>query len=108
MFTRIVECTVKPEKKEEFNQKLRNEVLEILRKQPGFVDLIGLVSETSPERVLGISLWNTREDADRYSREHYTRVLELLKPYLKTATPKVETFHVDTWSTQRISAGRAA
>ena len=108
MFTRIVECTVKPEKKDEFNQKLRTEVLEILKKQPGFIDLIGLVSETNPERALGISVWNTREDAERYSREHYTQILDLLKPYLKTTTPKVETFQVDTWSTHRIVAGRAA
>ena len=108
MFTRIVECALKPDKKNEFHQTLRNEVLEILRKQPGFVDLIGLVSETQPERVLSISIWNTREDADRYSREHYTRVLDLVKPYLKTPTPKVETFNLDTWSTQHITAGRAA
>ncbi len=45
MFTRIVECHVKPEKKDEFNNKLRSEVLPILQKQPGFVDLIALASE---------------------------------------------------------------
>jgi len=42
MFTRIVECHVKPERKQEFENKLRNEVLPILQKQPGFVDLIAL------------------------------------------------------------------
>jgi hypothetical protein len=30
MFTRIVECHVKPERKEEFENKLRNEVIPVL------------------------------------------------------------------------------
>ena len=45
MFTRIVECHVKPERKDDFENKLRNEVLPILQKQPGFVDLIALEPE---------------------------------------------------------------
>jgi hypothetical protein len=52
MFTRFVECHVKPDKKDDFNNKLRNDVLAILQKQPGFVDLIGLVSESDPDRVV--------------------------------------------------------
>jgi len=45
MFSRFVECHVKPDKKEDFTNKLRHDVLPILQKQPGFVDLISLVSE---------------------------------------------------------------
>ena len=48
MFTRFVECHVKPDKKDDFTHQLRNDVLPILQKQPGFVDLIGLVSENDP------------------------------------------------------------
>jgi heme-degrading monooxygenase HmoA len=107
MFTRIVECHVKPEKKDEFNQKLRNEVLPILNRQPGFVDLIGLVHDTDRERELAISFWNTKEDAERYHRENYNRIIDMLKPYLKK-DPKVETFNVDTSTSHRIAAGKAA
>ncbi len=52
MFTRIVECHLKPERKQEFENKLRNEVLPILQKQPGFVDLIALDPEDGGERQL--------------------------------------------------------
>ena len=38
MFTRFVECHVRPDKKGDFTHKLRNDVLPILQKQPGFVD----------------------------------------------------------------------
>ena len=107
MFTRIVECNVKPEKKDEFSNKLRNEVLPILQKQAGFVDLIGLVSEKDPDRIVSVSFWKNKEDAERYHREQYGRITDLLKPVLKK-DPTVETFTVDTSTTHRIAAGRAA
>jgi quinol monooxygenase YgiN len=107
MFTRIVECHVKPEKREEFTNKLRNDVLPILQKQPGFVDLIGLSSEDDRERIVSVSFWNTKEDAERYHKEHYTRIVEMLKPTLRR-DPTVETFNVDTSTTHRIAAGKAA
>jgi len=107
MFTRIVECQVKPEKRDEFSNKLRNEVLPILQKQPGFVDLIELVSENNPERIVSVSFWKNKEDAERYHREHYNRITEMLKPNLKR-DPTVETFTVDTSTTHRIAAGKAA
>ena len=107
MFTRIVECHVKPEKKDEINLKLRNDILPILNRQPGFVDLINLVQDTDRERQLALSFWNTKEDAERYNRENYNRIVEMIKPYLKK-DPKVETFNVDTSTSHRIAAGKAA
>jgi quinol monooxygenase YgiN len=106
-FTRFVECHVKPDKKDDFTHKLGNDVLPILQKQPGFVDLIGLVSENDSERIVSVSFWNSKQDADRYHREHYKRIAEMLKPSLKR-DPVVDTFNVDTWTTQRIAAGKAA
>jgi heme-degrading monooxygenase HmoA len=93
MFTRIVECHVKPERKQEFENKLRNEVLPILQKQPGFVDLIALEPEDGGERQLSISFWNTKQDAERYQREQYARITDTLKPFLKR-DPQVQTYTV--------------
>jgi len=50
MFTRIVECQVKPNKRDELKDRLRSEVLPLLQKQPGFVDLIGLFRRMIPTR----------------------------------------------------------
>lgn len=107
MFTRIVECHVKPEKREDFAHKLRNDVLPVLQKQPGFVDLIGLTSETEPERLLSVSFWNNKEDAERYHREHYNRLVDMLRPMLKR-DPQIDTYTVDTSTTHRIAVSRAA
>ncbi len=63
--------------------------------------------ENDRERLLSISFWNTKEDAERYHREQYSRIVDTLKPVLKK-DPKVETFNVDTSTSQRIAASRAA
>ena len=107
MFTRIVECHVKPGKRQEATTKINNEVLPILQKQPGFVDMIGLTHERDPERVVALSFWNTKEDAERYHREHFSHISEILKPLL-TSVPSVETYNVESSTTHRIAAGKAA
>ncbi len=107
MFTRIVECHVKPERKEEFENKLRNEVLPILQKQPGFVDLIALEPEEGGERQLSISFWNSKQDAERYQREQYSSIVESIKPLLKR-DPQVQTFNVAHSTPHRIGAKKAA
>src|SRR6267142_6801247 len=103
MFTRFVECQVKPDKKDDFTNKLRDDVMPILQKQPGYVDLISLVSDVDPERIVSISFWNSKQDAERYHRESFNRISEILKPALNR-DPVVDTFNVDTWTTRRIAA----
>jgi len=107
MFTRIVECHVKTNNRDELTTKIRTDVLPILQKQPGFVELIGLTHETNPERVVSISMWKSREDADRYHKENFKRITEMLKPLL-TSDPIVDTYTVNTSTTHKIASGRAA
>ncbi|HZU43528.1 MAG TPA: antibiotic biosynthesis monooxygenase [Terriglobales bacterium] len=107
MFTRIVDCTVKPEKKEEYTQRITNEVMPILQKQPGFVDCITLTSDTDPERVVAISFWNTKNDAERYHRENYSRIMSILEPALQNE-PRVHTYNVEQSTAHKIAAGKAA
>ena len=107
MFTRVVEITAKQGKTKDVAETIQEKVLPILRKQPGFVDEIVLVSTAETNRILGMSFWNDPEDAERYRREHYLKVEELLRPLLET-TPKVNTFDVDTSTTHKIEFGNAA
>ena len=107
MFTRIVECHVKPEKKDEFTRKLNQDVLPVLQKQPGFVDLIGLNDENESEHIVAISFWKSKEDADRYHREQYNRISDQLRPLVKQE-PTVRTYTVNTSTSHKIAAVKAA
>lgn len=107
MYTRVVELTTKPGKAREVSETINNKVLPILKKQAGFVDEAVLVSDTESTRVLGLSFWNKREDAERYHRDQYPEINEILKPLLE-AEPVIRTFDVHTSTTHRITAGKAA
>ncbi|HYY69118.1 MAG TPA: antibiotic biosynthesis monooxygenase [Terriglobales bacterium] len=107
MFTRVVEVQAKPGKARELCNTLSEKALPILRHQPGFVDEVVMVSHTQPDRVLGISFWRTQEDAERYNREQYPSVNELIQNQVASA-PKVQTFNVDLSTSHRIAAGKAA
>ena len=107
MFTRIVEVTAKAGKARELSTTINDKVLPILKKQAGFVDENVLVSDTEPERVLAQSFWKSREDAERYNREQYPAVHEMIR-HLLEAEPAVRTFKVDSSTAHRIAPGKAA
>jgi heme-degrading monooxygenase HmoA len=107
MFTRVVEIRTKLGKTRDFSATLNEKVLPILRKQPGFVDEITLISNTEPDRVLALSFWQSEADAELYNREQYPKVTEILNPLLDFP-PRVQTFDVDTSTTHHIVKGKAA
>src|ERR1700730_5657246 len=84
MFTRVVELTSKSGKAKELSNTINEKVVPILKKQTGFVDETVLVSDTESTRVLGLSFWNSKEDAERYHREQYPKIQEMLKHLLET------------------------
>ena len=94
--SRILNCVVKLEKKEEFVKVIKSEVLPILRKQTGFLEILPFFPEKMrEEKVFTISLWATTADAERYEKEFYPKVLNILKPYL-TATVNVAHYNLET------------
>ena len=107
MFTRIVELTTKPGKNKQLSDAINDTVLPILKKQKGFVDETVLVSDKEDNRVLSLSFWNTREDAEQYHRTEYEKIHETLR-HLLDAEPVIRTFEVHTSTTHRIAAGKAA
>ena len=107
MFTRVVEITTKPGKNQQLGDTINEKVLSILKKQKGFVDEIVLISDKDDNRVLGLSFWDTREDAEQYHRAEYAKVQEIVRPLLD-GEPVVRTFDVHTSTSHKIAAHKAA
>ena len=82
MLARVIEFTPKQEKKEEIVKVLHKEVLPVLKSQPGFLEILPFIPETKTERMITITLWAEKRDAERYERETYPKVEAILKPYL--------------------------
>src|SRR5258708_13709760 len=94
-------------KSKELRNTVNEKVLPILTKQHGFVDEIVLVSDKETDRVLGISFWNTREDAELYHREHFPQFQDSVRPLLE-AELLVRTSNVSTDIGHNIPAPTAA
>ena len=107
MFTRTVEVTSKSGKARELANIIKDKALPILKKQKGFVDETVLVSDTEDNRVQSLSFWNSKEDAERYQREQYPAIHEMVR-HLLEAEPVIRTFNVDSSTTHKIAAGKAA
>ena len=107
MYTRIVEITSKSGKSRELCNMIEEKVVPILKKQTGFVDETVLVSDTESNQVLGLSFWNSKEDAERYHQEQYPKVHEMLKHLIDTE-PAIRTFDVQASTTHQITARKAA
>ncbi len=104
MFARLVTMKLKANSAEEFSRLIDNEVLPLLRKQNGFRDEITFISRG---RALGISLWDTQEDAVAYKGTGYPEVLKTLSKVLK-GRPTVETFEVANSTLHKLAAKAAA
>ncbi|MFB3813294.1 MAG: antibiotic biosynthesis monooxygenase [Terriglobales bacterium] len=107
MYARVIDCKIIPDREAEFNSIFRNEVLPLLQQQPGFVDLLDLHSDTEPGRLVCLSLWNTKADAERYAHDVFPSIDAKMRPVVLLG-PGIRTFNVETSTFHRIAAGKAA
>jgi heme-degrading monooxygenase HmoA len=92
MFARNLHLHLKPNSVADFTQMIEKEVIPLLRKQKGFQDEITFLTPNGTE-VVGISLWNEKEDAEAYNRRAYPAVLKALEK-VADGTPEVQIYEV--------------
>jgi hypothetical protein len=106
MFTRHVMARLKAKSSPEFTRLMEKEVIPMLRKQKGFVDEITFISPDLTEAV-GNSFWETKADAEAYTRTGYPEVLKSLERVID-GTPTVGTANVSNSTFHKIAAAHAA
>ena len=107
MIARFTEFTIRPEKQNELRSVVEKDILPVLRRQVGFVDHLMFVPETKQERLVSITLWTTKNDAETYHRTEFPKILELIKPFFK-GTPEVNYYNVEFSTFHKLVAGKAA
>jgi hypothetical protein len=104
MFGRQVTMKLKANAATEFTRIIESEIIPILRKQKGFRDESTLIAPERAEAVAN-SFWDTKEDAEAYSRTGYPEVLKALTNVIE-GTPTVKTFDFATLTFQKASAAK--
>ena len=90
--TRNVHIQLKDGKQKEFVQLFESQILPVLRQQKGFQDELTLVDNN---RVLAISFWDDRKNAEMYHNTAFPKLVEKLNLLIQ-GPPKVETYEVAT------------
>jgi hypothetical protein len=80
MFARLLEMTIKLDKKAELIKRTKEEILPVLKEYHGFFDLIPLDVETEPTKFYAISLWHDKVDMEKYAKEHFPKVKVMVEP----------------------------
>jgi heme-degrading monooxygenase HmoA len=106
MFARNVSIRLKSNTVRDFQQTFEKEVLPLLRKQPGFRDEITFADDNKTD-VTAISLWESKEQAENYSKSTYPTVLKMLDKFLD-GPPKVRVLHVINSTSHKITAADIA
>ncbi len=106
MFARRVSMQLKPNSIVELTQRLEKDVIPVLRKQKGFQDEITFVVPGG-QYAFGISLWDTKENAEAYNTASYPEVTKALATLVE-GTPKLETFEVANSTFHKIAAAATA
>ena len=118
MCARTVRMQRKPNSVAKFNQTLANDILPLLRAQPGFQDEMTFVVPGGME-VVGIGLWEQQEHAEAYALRHtYLAVLRALAhvmegrpqayPYTLRTRPSTQVLLASQPDTKRILVGGGA
>jgi heme-degrading monooxygenase HmoA len=102
MFARTVRMQLKPNSVAEFTRTLENDIIPLLRKQPGFQDEIAFVVPGGTEAV-SVSMWDDKTTAEAYARSTYPQVLKAVANVV-AGTPQVDTYEVSNSTFHKIAA----
>jgi quinol monooxygenase YgiN len=106
MISRIVTCTIKPEKINDFRHILKTQALPAITCQAGFVDLVESIDTATGEFVC-TTLWNTRQDVEQYDLTLFQELAQKLVP-LVNGQPDIKTLTVENSTVHDITSGSAA
>ncbi len=107
MFARVIDIKTKPGKAAELCHTIHQKVLTYLKSTPGFVDELVLVNENQVDHVIALSLWKSASDADKFSKEHFPQIKEMIQQHVHAA-PVVHMYTVDSSTAHKIAAGKTA
>ncbi len=81
MFARVCELHFKPEKRAELVRMLREEIVPMMEQCDGFFDEIALDLDSHPRKFFAISLWREERDAEKYQKECFPKVYDMLESF---------------------------
>ena len=106
MFGRQITMKLKANSAKELTRINDNEIIPMLRKHKGFRDETTFIAPERSEAIAN-SFWDSKEDAEAYSRVGYPEVLKTLSNVLD-GTPTIKTFEFANSTFHQTAVGKTA
>ena len=106
MYARHVSMVLKADCRADVVRKIEAEILPLLREQKGFVDQISFIDPARRDAI-AVSLWDSRESAEAYSRRIFPEVYGILAELIE-GKPRVQCYEVANSTFHKIAAKREA
>lgn len=90
MFARHVTMRLRSDSVTKFAVVIETEVIDLLRRQPGFLDQVTLISPERAEAIV-ITFWETKESEEAFNRTQNPEVLRKLLGVVE-GTPQINPF----------------
>ena len=105
MYSRIINCTIKPDRINEFRNAL-NTQLPRIQSQQGFIDNIESL-DPATGKFCCVTLWKNAADVENYDNGLFKEIAAGLGPLMQD-DPTVQTLPVENSSAHNVKAGKAA
>ncbi len=103
MYARLIDAPIKPGKRSELMTILVKELQPLLKKQPGFVDLVWLTGDAKTTEFVTVTFWATKQEADKfYNSREYMAITDRTTPLHEYMT--VRTFNVEASTFHKVAA----
>jgi len=107
MHARMFLVTAKPGQVKECVKIMVERGLPLLKQQPGFIDAVALTSDTERDRFVGVTIWRSKEDAEKYANGQGRLVLDSIENVAQDE-PIVHTFNLEASTVHNLGLSRAA
>ena len=92
MFAHRLSMYLKNDGAPAFREKVKNDVIPLLRKQVGFLEQISFLYMSGRE-VHSYSIWESAEAAELFNRKAYPQMAKMLASVIE-GTPRMQTYEV--------------
>ncbi len=106
MFVRIVRMKLKPDGAKDIARTVDDEVFPVVNRFAGFAGQFTMVSSDRKEAI-GISLWDRKENAEKYEKEGSAGVLKALGKHME-GIPEIRTYEVTNMTFEKLVGRKAA
>lgn len=83
MYARVLQMKTKFGQARTLCTAAQRDILPIVSKYPGFIDVMWTIPDDSPDEVLAVSWWQSSEAADKFRTEGYPEVENIYRRYVE-------------------------